>query len=259
MSFKLRRALWLVALVLVVPDLQAASPAEPQSESSLDGYLGAGVMWSVNYEGSAHNRFGLVPLANFDYKDTFYVYIDRVGVRLWSNAGRNMALGLAAEPRFGYQAKDGVLLTGMQTRHDSVEAGPTLEWQSPQLSASLAYFTDVTNTSSGQSVHLSFYHQWLDRGPWDVGVYLDFEHLSDRITRYYFGVSPAEATTTRPAYAPLASVNISPGFTGAYRLDKHYALLFGGEVNVLGDAAADSPIVQNRFGYRAYLGFGVKF
>jgi outer membrane protein len=147
----------------------------------------------------------------------------------------------------------------MQTRHDSIEAGPTLEWQSPQLSVGLTYFTDVSNTSGGQSVHLSFFHQWLDRGPWDVGMYLDFEHLSDRITRYYFGVTPAEATATRPAYEPLASVNVSPGLTGAYRLGKNYALLFGGEVNVLGDAAADSPIVQKRFGYMAYLGFGLAF
>jgi len=259
MSPALCRALCLVVLAVVVPDLQAATPAESPSDSGLDGYLGVGVMSTVNYEGSAHNHLWLAPIANVDYKDTVYWYIDRVGVRFWSNASRNIALGVAGEPRFGYQAKDGVLLTGMQTRHGSVEAGPTLDWQLPQLSVSLAYFTDVSNTTGGQSVHVSFYHQWLDRGPWDVGVYLDFEYLTDRITRYYFGVTPAEATATRPTWDPPGSVNTSPGLIGAYRLDKHYALLFGGELNVLGDAAADSPIVQKRFGYMAYLGFGLAF
>jgi len=253
------RALCLAVLTLVVPDLQAAAPVKPPSDGGLDGYLGVGIMSTVNYEGGGHNHLWLAPIANFDYDDTFYVYIDRVGLRLWSNANRNLALGVAAEPRFGFRAKDGSLLAGMQTRRTSIEGGPTLEWESPQLSVSVAYFNDLTGTTGGQSVHLSFFHQWLDRGPWDVGVYLDFEHLSDRITRYYFGVRPAEATATRPVYEPPASVNMSPGLTGAYRLGRHTALLFGGEANVLGDAAADSPIVRKRFGYMAYFGFGLAF
>jgi outer membrane protein len=246
-------------MALGAPDLWADEPTVPPPSGGLDGYLGIGVMSTVNYEGSAHNHLFLAPIANFDYSDIFYWYIDRVGVRLWSNVGRDVALGIAAQPRYGYKSTDGVLLTGMEDRHTTIEGGPTIEWQLPQLAVSVAYFTDLTNTTNGQSVDLTLFHQWLDQGPWDVGLYLDVAYLNKPVTRYYFGVTPGEATATRLAYNPPGSVNMSPGLTGAYRLGQHYALLFGGEANLLGDAAADSPIVQKRFGYMAYLGFGLAF
>jgi outer membrane protein len=259
MSFSLRRVLCLVAMIMVVPELYGAVTAAPATDSALDGYLGIGAMSTPDYAGSGRNHVWLAPIANFDYDDTFYVHLDRAGVRLWSNDDQNMAFGIAAEPRFGFRATDGSRLTGMQTRHDAIEGGPTFEWEFPQVSVSVAYFTDVSDTSDGQALHVSFFHQWLDHGPWDVGVYADFEHLSSKITQYYFGVRPAEAAVSRPAYQPNAAVNTSFGLTGAYRLGKHYALLFGGETNVLGQAAADSPIVRSRIGYMAYVGVGLAF
>jgi MipA family protein len=255
----MRRVLRLIAMVVAIPNLYGVSAVVSAKDGALDGYLGIGLWSTADYTGSAQNHFWLAPIARFDYDDFLYVYINRAGVRLWSNDDQTLAFGFSAEPRFGFHAKDGLLLTGMQTRHDAIEGGPTLEWEFPQVSVSVAYYTDVSDTSNGQALHVSLFRSLIDRHPWDVGLYVDFEHLSSKITQYYFGVPPAEATASRPAYQPNDAVNATLGLTGAYRLDKHHALLFGGEANRLGDAVADSPIVRGRIGLMAYFGVGLAF
>ena len=259
MSFTVRRTLCLVVLSLAAGNLHAETPTAISDNKVWDGYLGVGPYSMPDYPGGAHQRILFAPIANFDYDDIFYAHLDRAGIHLIGNDDHSFAFGLAAQPRFGFHAKDDPILAGMKTRRDAIEGGPTLEWEWPQISMSLAYFADVTNASGGHAVHLSFYHQWLDAGPWDIGVYLDFDHLSATTARYYFGVNADEATATRPAYLPSATTNTTLGLTGAYRFSNHRAVIYGLEGDWLGTAAVDSPIAQTRLGYTAYLGIGYAF
>ncbi len=216
-------------------------------------------MFYPDYTGSASYHTSPIPLAILEYDETYYIHLDRAGVRLWSSEDKSMAFGLAAEPRFGFHARDGVRLSGMATRRDSVEGGLSFEWESPELSFTAAYFTDWSGASDGQSFHLSFYHQLIDNGLWDVGAYVDLDWASRNIVRYYFGVRANEITATRPNYQPGDVLNSSIGLSGAYKLNKRYALLFGSEVNFLGSAAADSPIVERSNAFMGYLGLGLIF
>ena len=170
-----------------------------------------------------------------------------------------MALGFAAQPRFGFHPKDGNRLDGMSSRHDSIEGGVAFEWELPQASLSAAYFTDWSETSGGQSWRLSVDHQLVDSRSWDVSAYIDLDYAGTKIVQYYFGVRPDEATAARPSYQPGATVISSLGLSGAYKLNKDYALLFGSELSYLGAAAAASPIVQRRNSLMGYLGLGLVF
>lgn len=253
------RALCVIAAILAfLNPCNAQTSAEP-AEKSLDGYLGAGAMFNPKYTGSAGYHTFPLPLAIFEYDETYYIHLDRAGARLWSSEDKTMALGLAGQPRFGFRAKDGARLSGMAIRRTSIEGGLSFEWETPELSFTAAYFADWTETSGGQSLQLSFYHQLLDSGPWDLGAYVDFDRANSKIVQYYFGVRTDEATATRPSYQPGDAVNSSLGFSGAYKLNKRYALLFGGEMTFLGSAAADSPIVERSNGFTGYLGLGLIF
>lgn len=254
-----RRASWLLAAALISPGLCLAQEASQAGEKTLDGYLGAGALYTPRYSGSAGNETKPVPLAMIEYKGTAYIHFDRAGVRLWSSRDKTMALGIAAQPRYGFHASDGDRLTGMATRRDAIEGGPAFEWETPQISVSAAYFADWSGTSSGRSWRLSLDHQLVDDERWDVSAYLDFDHADHKIVQYYFGVRPDEATATRPSYQPGAALISGLGLTGAYLLDKKHALLFGGEFSQLGAAAADSPIVQRGTGLTAYLGWSLVF
>jgi outer membrane protein len=254
-----RRMLCVLAVGLVCPNLCGAQATDESTHKSLDGYLGAGPMVLPKYAGSADSETKLEPIAMIEYKETAYIYLNRVGVRLWGSPDKKMALGIAAEPRFGFKAGDGELLAGMSTRRDAIEGGPAFEWELPWFSLSAAYFTDWSNTSGGQSWRLSVDRQLVDKGRWDISTYLDLDRADASIVQYYFGVRPDEATATRPSYQPGATVMSDLGLFSAYKLNKNYALLFGGQLNYLGRAGADSPIVQQRTNVIGYFGLGLVF
>ena len=69
----------------------------------------------------------------------------------------------------------------------------------------------------GQEIDLTYRYRF-DFGDWMISPFATFSWLDDDITGYYYGVSPAEATPGRPAYAPDAAFNtefgIIPGTSG---------------------------------------------
>ena len=151
----IRPALCLLAVTLIGLTCCDAQAADESGKKTLDGYLGAGAMSLPKYVGSADQVTRAVPLAMIEYKETIYIQLDRVGVRLWNTDDKKIAFGIAAQPRFGFHANDGARLSGMSTRRDSIEGGAVLEWELPQVSFNVAYFTDWSATSKGQSLHFS--------------------------------------------------------------------------------------------------------
>ncbi len=220
------------------------------------GYAGAGAIAFPKYTGGRASETVAAPLLMFEYKETLYVDLVRAGVRLWSNADRTLALGIAAEPRFGFRAADGARLAGMAVRRHSIELGPNLEWETPGLSVNLAWVGDVSDSSRGTSLRAGAYRQVLDSGRWDLGAYVGVDRASARVVNYYFGVRADEALATRPAYQPGAATHWTLGLSAAYKLDERYAILFGLQGTRLGTAAGSSPIAETRNAAVAYAGFG---
>lgn len=245
------------AIVSLLP--ACAEAATETTVKTLNGYIGAGVRATSKYTGGAGGQTSAVPLLEFDYKEVFYIYLDRVGVRFWANHDRTMALGIAAEPRFGFRAGDGPRLQGMATRRDRIEGGPSFEWELPGVALNIAYFTDWTGAGGGQSLRFYLIRQLIDSSQWDISAYAGFERDSAKTVRYYFGVRPDEATPDRPLYQPGASLNPNIGVNAAYRFGNGYALLFGADALFLGAGAANSPIVESKRELTAYLGMGLVF
>ena len=232
----------------------AQAPAKPASDWS--GYAGVGPIAFPKYTGGKGADTFIAPLLMFEYKETFYVDLVRAGVRLWSSAGKKMAFGLAAEPRFGFKAGDGPRLAGMAARRDSIEAGPSFEWETPVASVNLAWFGDVTGASKGASLRASAYKQFVNTPQWDVGAYVSAERTSAKVVNYYFGVPAAEVTASRALYAPGAATHLSVGLSAAWKFTPRYALMMGVQNTRIGGAAANSPIVETRNAPMAYVGLG---
>ena len=230
--------------------------AEGRPLAEWKGYAGAGAFAYPKYTGARATETIAAPLLMFEYKETMYVDLLRAGVRFWSNADRSLAIGLAAEPRFGFRSGDGVRLGGMATRRDSIELGPSLEWESPALSLNLAWFGDASGTSRGSSLRGAVYRQFIDSSRWDVGGYVGFDRASAKVVNYYFGVRGDEAAAARPFYQPGVATHWSLGLSAAYRINERYAVLFGVQGTRLGGAAASSPIAETRSANIGYLGLG---
>jgi len=244
-----------VAAVLVTA---AASPchAEQQALADWKGYAGAGALAFPKYSGGRGVQTMAAPVLSFEYKETFYVDLVHAGVRLWSSQDRSIALGLAAEPRFGYRASDGTRLGGMATRRDSLEMGPSLEWETRAASFNLAWFGDASGQSRGSSVRAAVYRQFIDSARWDVGGYIGLDRSSARVVNHYFGVRAEEVAAGRPLYQPGSATHWMVGLSAAWRLGDRYALLMGLQDTRLGGAAAASPIAETRHAAFGYLGLG---
>ena len=245
----------LYAALLLAP-LACGAQSAPKPASDWTGYAGFGGVSFSKYTGGKASEVFPAPLLMFEYKETYYVDLMRAGVRLWSSADKKLAFGLVAEPRFGFKAGDGARLTGMAERRNSIEMGPNLEWETPLVSLSVAWFADVSRASKGSSLRLSAYRQLINTSRWDVGVYATVEQESAKVVNYYFGVPASEATATRAAYAPGSATHWGIGLQGAWKFSDRYALMMGVQNTRLGAAAANSPIVETRYTPVVYVGLG---
>ena len=243
-----------VALLLVPVIGGAQSASKPAGDWT--GYAGFGGVSFSRYTGGKASEVFPAPILMFEYKETYYVDLMRAGVRLWSSADKKLAFGLVAEPRFGFKARDGTRLTGMAERRNSIEMGPNLEWETPLVSVSLAWFTDLSRASKGSSLRLSAYRQLINTSRWDVGVFATVEQESARVVNYYFGVPASEVTATRAAYAPGSATHWGLGLQGAWKFSDRHVLMMGVQNTRLGSAAANSPIVETRNTPVVYLGLG---
>ena len=238
----------------------ACAGALAQSASTGPGWggtLGAGPLFVPKYIGGKDMQVLPLPIAYLTYDDWFYVNLFRAGAYIWGSEDRKSGIGFALEPRLGFKARDGAKLAGMATRRGSVSGGATYDWQGDSTSLSIGRFVDLSHASGGGYWDLLVNRTLRHDERWDVSATLECSRLDAKVVNYYFGVTAAEATAERPAYAPGAASNLTAWITGQYNFTKRHALMFGANVTRLGGAAAASPIVERRTAPLVYLGYGL--
>lgn len=240
--------------------LCCSSHVRAQSVEKLSGWhgtAGAGPVFVPKYVGSGQLQALLLPIVYVDYNDQFYVNLFRAGAYFWSSQDRKIGLGLAVEPRIGFQSSDGPKLAGMQTRRSSLQGGPAFDWEGDLGSLSVGYFADLTGASHGGYFDALFNKPLVKNERWNVNGTLEISRFNSKITNYYFGVRPGEITPLRPFYQAGAATNVTLWLTGQYNLTREYALMLGANVTRLGGAAAASPIVERREAPLLYFGLGI--
>lgn len=219
--------------------------------------IGIGVLPATS--GSDELRAMVLPVIQASYGERFYINALRAGVWLADSDDRRLRFGLAADARYGWKAEDGRRTRGMDDRDFSVDIGPALRWQTDYGTLNAQWGFDAGSASKGQSAQLQFVRA-LVRGPGLrlnglVGITWNDRRMND----YYFGVSAREATPDRPAYRASAGTQLQAGINGAWPVGNRGSVLFGLMATRLGNAQADSPIVETRIQPLAYAGYGWTF
>ena len=246
----------LIAGLLVLCGTGLARAQSAQTTDGWHGTVGAGPVFVPKYTGGSHMQGLLLPIAYVDYNDRFYVNLFRAGAYVWSTADKKTGIAFAVEPRLGYSSGDGAKLAGMQTRRSSLQGGPTIDTEGAWGSLSVGYFTDLSGNSHGGYLDALYNKTLVKDERWTLNGSLQASRLDSKITNYYFGVLPGEATPARAFYQPGATTNVTLWMTGQYNLTPKEALMFGANVTRLGSAAADSPIVERRTVPLFYVGLG---
>lgn len=245
----------LISAALALP---AAAHADPAASEGWQGVAGAGPIVFPRYTGGRAAQAWLIPLVSASWNDAIYIEPLRAGAYFWGSADRSMGLGVAVEPRMGFKASDAPRLTGLTTRHDSLEGGPAFDWDWGPVAVSASLFTDLTGSSRGGSGRLYLVWPMVRNGTWDVTAFAGAERLGNRVANYFFGVADAEATADRPAFRARASTDALAGIGGTRLLGQDYALIFGLQDTRLSGGVAHSPIVETRHSSVGWIGLALR-
>ena len=146
----------------------------------------------------------------------------------------------------GYDASETGSLNGMQDRDWSLDGGAELIWTMPQLydtAVSLSFAGDLTSEHEGYEISMKASKRF-DFEPFFIKPAISVEYQSKDLTDYYYGVRPAEATGTRPAYSADDAVNFSTSIDFYMALSEEWLLISRIKATFLDDPITDSPIVD---------------
>ena len=149
-------------------------------------------------------------------------------------------------------------LAGMANRGSGVDLGLGYQFRQPWGTLFGDVLHDAAGGSHGTEVRLGYRYDWVI-GRLQLQPQLAFAARDANLNDYYYGVRPAEATATRPAYAPGKGVTTELGVSAVYRLSARWRLLGGFSAKRWPAAVRASPIVENRTQLAAQLGLGYDF
>jgi outer membrane scaffolding protein for murein synthesis (MipA/OmpV family) len=250
----------LITFCLLMPTARAAEL--PRWELGL-GLAGLSI---PDYRGSDHRRAYLLPLPYVQYRGKFF-QIDREGAhgKLFTSERMRLELSVAAGPPA--QSEDNEARRGMPDLDPTVEAGASLQiflardtsrgqaW-SIQLPWRAVVATDLSRAQGiGWVFAPSLNYDRNHLGGWSLGVAAGPLYASEKYHDYYYEVSPAYATATRPLYdAPGGYSGSRLTFSASRRFPNFWVGAFA-RYDRLGSAAfADSPLMRKNESFMAGAG-----
>ncbi|MBT3014166.1 MAG: MipA/OmpV family protein [Candidatus Thiodiazotropha endolucinida] len=241
-----------------------------QQISAGEWRVGANVAGGKNPFLGEDNDAILIPM--IAYKgERFYANLGNPGISFFSGSTNFAGLGysvikeddynidLVGRVRaMGLYPDDNDELEGVDDRDPGFDLGITARWQTGFGELNAQLLADVSDTSDGQEVILSYAYP-LSYGQWRFRPELGVSWQSSDMTDYYFGVDADEATARRAVYEADAAVTPFAGVEFEYAFDQRIDLIGGVGVGRLGDEISDSPIVDERNLAGGYLGLSYKF
>jgi len=258
-EFPLKRKLsifaFFVAATSFVGNYARAESGPLLETSGWFGTAGVGPMIFSRYTGGTETQTWILPLISANYDEVLYIEPLRANIYLASSEDKKMGFGLAVEPRMGFHSSDGAKLAGMVTRRNSLEGGFNFDWDVSIIAISVSYLTDLTHSSKGTSSRVYFYKDFLKNEKWRLGANLGADHMSAKVTNYFFGIMAAEVMANRPLYQPGSATNVVFGVDGSYKLNEHNSFVFGLQANHLNGSSSNSPIIETRLTKVGWAGF----
>jgi outer membrane scaffolding protein for murein synthesis (MipA/OmpV family) len=251
--------------------LLASAPAVARDEPLWEAGIGVAGVHFPHYRGSEQTRNYALPAPYLVYRGDF-LKADRHGLRGVFLQNDWMDLNLSVGASLPVDSKDNRARAGMPDLRPSIELGPALLltlWRSGdrrmKLDARFPLRGAMSVESSPRYIGAQFFpHLNLDvhepggfKG-WNLGLLAGPVYTDGRYNRYFYEVSPAYATASRPAYTP------GSGYAGMQflaALSKRYPKFWVGgfaRYDTLRSAAFESsPLVTSKRYVAA--GFGISW
>lgn len=232
-----------------------AAPATAQEATRVKGDMGVAIYASNNPVRTDGDTLIPVPYGYFDYGPAF-VRFDTFGVKLLPVGYGHLEL-LGRVNLDGYRT-DNPVLRGLQMRHSSRPLGLGTFQETPWGGVFLNAFHDV-RASHGDMFEIIYAAQ-IELGRHTLYPMAGVEHLSSAYTRYYYGVSAAEAATSRFAtYTPAATTTPMLGMTWEFPLGGPWNADVYALRRWLGPAITRSPLVDKHTQDEAFISISYRY
>ncbi len=251
-------AIAVAAVLLISEAATAARLLDYIRNYDLNDYaLGLAVSAEQNpYVGAKNGAFAYPYLTSFRdsaFTDDWFLIRDGdVGVRWVSESGWELAaVGRVQTLGLGNSETDDLL--GIEDRKWTLELGPTIGWRGWPVHINFKAYTEVSGRHDGLISQLAFSlpYEW-SRGYLVPSV--ELIHQSRDYVNYYYDVSNAEATPTRPSYSAGDAANTAFKARWGYALNDKWLLSGAIGLEQLDSAITDSPIVDRDHIWSARIG-----
>ena len=205
----------------------------------------------------ATTRLEIHPLFLYEGERVF-LHSSRVGVKLFDSKEQRLDVFLDKRLEGFPLRSPPASLSGMAIRQSSTDAGLSYRFRQPWGTLQAELLHGVSGAQSGTEARLGFSTE-AQSGRWTLRPSVTLAWRNARLNDYYYGVTPAEATAARPAYAAGAGVNASLGLYGSYQLSQNWRLLGGASATLLPGSISGSPVVGKRFLPSVHVGAAYDF
>ncbi|MDD2777134.1 MAG: MipA/OmpV family protein [Gallionella sp.] len=232
-----------------------SAQAEEEFSPHIQGDVGGAIYMSTSPVRNNGNTQIAVPYAYFDY-DRFFARFDTFGVK-------TLPLGYGYIEVLGRVNLDGFQtnqpsLRGINERKNSLPLGIGTFQETPYGGIFLNAFYDV-NLSHGQLYEL-IYASKFDVANTVVYPMFGFEHFTAEYTRYFYGVSPAEAKSSiYPVYSPKANTTTMLGMVWEVPVANHWNVNIYMLRRWLGSAITQSPLVNSKLQDEAFFSLSYRY
>lgn len=254
----MRHAVLIVFSLLVSEWAAAGSLLDYLRDYDLNDYaIGVAVTGEQNpYSGTKNGAHAYPFLTTFRDSaftdDWFLIREGDLGVRWVSESGWELgAVGRVQTLGLGNSETDALI--GIEDRKWTLEVGPIIGWRAWPVHINFKTYAEVSDRHEGliSQLDLSLPMEW-SRGYLVPSI--ELIHQNSDYVSYYYSVTDAEATPTRPAYSPGAASNLAFKARWGYALNDKWLLSGAIGFETLDSAIADSPIVERDDIWSARIG-----
>jgi MipA family protein len=146
----------------------------------------------------------------------------------------------------------------LEDRDDQLDAGLGLNWRGDFGEVQLRAVTDVTDTSGGQEVSLTYSYR-VQMGLFTVTPQVGVSYLSEDLADYYYGILDEEVSRGAVDYKPGAAVTHHVAVNLMRPLGEHWALMGSVRYTLLPDEFTDSPLIESDSSASMFLGLTYRF
>jgi len=212
-----------------------------------DYALGIGISAGQNlYVGAENSAYAYPYLTSFSHSsltdDWVLIRNGELGFRwVTDNGWEYGAIGRVQTRGLGDVETDDLL--GITDRKWALELGPTIGWRAWPVHVNWTTYFEPSDRHDGTVSQLAF----LLPMEWSRGYFvpsIEVIHQSDDYADYYYSVTPAEATPTRPDYQAGATTSTTVRLSWGYALNDKWLLTGNLGYENLGSEVTASPIVD---------------